>query len=105
MIARHQTLSGQSELPLTRVEDSGPGKRHMLTVDNSIFLPPQAVAERESGDLDVIEMSIEGVDLVDGSMGMADWVVVGGLKSVKLWTGNMRKITLVLRAESEESVS
>ena len=43
----------------------------MAIVDNSNFLPPQAVAERESRDMeDVIEMSTEEADLVDGSMEM-----------------------------------
>ena len=73
MNARHQTLSGRSELLLTRVGNSGPGQSHMAIVDNSYFLPPQAVAERESRDVeDVIEMSIEEADLVDGSMEMED---------------------------------
>ena len=73
MNVRHQALSGRSELPLTRVEDSGPGQRHMAIVDNSSFPPPRAVAERENGDVeDVIEMSIEEADLVDASMEMED---------------------------------
>jgi len=45
----------------------------MVIIDNSSFLPPQAVAERESRNVeDVIEMSIEEADLVDGSMEMED---------------------------------
>ncbi|KAF8339828.1 uncharacterized protein EI90DRAFT_3037909 [Cantharellus anzutake] len=70
MGARHHAFNGRTEQPPARVEDSGPGNRHLAIMENPGIPPPGGIPGRESRDVEeAIEMSIEeSSELVDASM-------------------------------------